>query len=172
MWSRYFPNATIVGFDFNDFSSVRLPRCRIIRGDMGSRADLARLLEQTGGQFDIVIDDASHASHHQQIALGFLFPHLIPGGVYIVEDLQWQPDKVEIPACTKTRDLLRRAAVTGVFDSPFLLAHERAALQSGVESIRFYDSAMRSRPLDADDALAVIRKADRSENGQAAPVTI
>ncbi len=39
---------------------------------------------------DIIIDDASHASHHQQNAFVTLFPKLRSGGLYIIEDLRWQ----------------------------------------------------------------------------------
>jgi hypothetical protein len=156
MWARYFPQASIVGFDINDFSRVSLPRCMIVRGDMGSRADLQRLIDTAGGGYDIIIDDGSHASHHQQISLGFLFQHLRPGGLYIIEDLQWQPS-FEPPDATKTRDLLRRAAFGGEFASPLLLPQERATLERDVESVSLFDS-LAGGPFKSADALAVIRK--------------
>jgi hypothetical protein len=163
MWSDYFPNAEIFGFDINDFSAVRMPRCSIIRGDMGSRDDLSRFLEVTGGNFDVVIEDASHASHHQQIALGFLFSQVRPGGLYVVEDLHWQPGEIEEADAAKTVDVLRRAAITGLFRSPYMLPHEGEALARDVESIRLYDSASPDRALEGNDALAVIRKRSQAE---------
>lgn len=38
------------------------------------------------GMFDIIIDDACHAAHCQQLTLHRLWNHLKPGGVYIIED--------------------------------------------------------------------------------------
>ena len=115
MWAAYFPNGQILGFDIEDFSSVSLPRCTIFRGDMGSRDDLRELVEQTRGEFDVIIDDGSHASQHQQTALATLFPHVVSGGIYVIEDLQYQPPEIESPSVPKTRDFLRRAQVNGTF---------------------------------------------------------
>jgi len=46
-------------------------------------------------ELDIIIDDASHASHHQQKGFLELFPKLKSGGLYIIEDLRWQPKGME-----------------------------------------------------------------------------
>lgn len=120
MWAHYFPRGAIFGLDFNDFSEVRIPRCRILRGDASRPADLLAAIDETGGNFDIVIDDASHRSDHQQIALGTLFPAVAPGGVYIIEDLNYQPPDREPPGAIKSVDVLRRAEVTGEFRSKHL----------------------------------------------------
>lgn len=63
MWREYFPNATIIGFDIADFSRVpEIRGVKIVRGDMGNPDDLMSLVDN--GPFDIIIDDASHTSHH------------------------------------------------------------------------------------------------------------
>ena len=121
MWSKYFPNALIVGFDIDDFSAVSLPRCKTIQGDCSSRDDLARLVQETNRPIDILIDDASHASHHQQTALGFLFPHIAPGGIFVIEDMCWQPPWLEPQDSPKTRDILRKAQIGLPIESPFML---------------------------------------------------
>ena len=54
---------------------------------------------------DIIVDDASHASHHQQFGFLELFPRLKSGGLYIIEDLRWQPNMMERDRFTKTGDL-------------------------------------------------------------------
>lgn len=94
MWLEYFSSAHIHGFDISDFSHMEHPRFTFIRGDSGSVADLERLAA-SAPSFDIIIDDASHASYHQQLALKILFPSLTSGGLYIIEDLQWQPRLME-----------------------------------------------------------------------------
>lgn len=107
MWLDYFPNASIYGFDVCDFSHLETqnPRFHFVRGDCGSVADLERLANSSE-RFDVIIDDASHASFHQQNAFKMLFHRLAPGGIYVIEDLQWQPSEWEsrLPA-PKTWDL-------------------------------------------------------------------
>jgi hypothetical protein len=106
MWLTYFPNAHIYGFDISDFSHMRDSRFTFIRGDAGSEADLGRLAK-SAVEFDVIIDDASHASFHQQLAFKMLFPQLAPGGIYIIEDLQWQSPAFEqkLPKVPKTAAL-------------------------------------------------------------------
>jgi hypothetical protein len=95
MWHTYFPKAHIYGFDIDDFSEVNIDRCTIIQGDMSCEKDLDRLVRVIGRPIDALIDDGSHASRHQQIALGRLFPHLRSGGIYIIEDLHFQDRYLE-----------------------------------------------------------------------------
>jgi len=58
--------------------------------------------------FDIIVDDASHASFHQQLTMLRLFPLLKAGGFYIIEDLNWQPTiyEAQFPKVPKTSKLL------------------------------------------------------------------
>lgn len=108
MWLDYFPRGRIVGFDISDFSAFTGDRFCFVRGDAGVAADLDRLAAEAG-DIDIVIDDASHASFHQQLAFAVLFPKVTDGGLYIVEDLHWQPAHYEshLPPTPKTADVLR-----------------------------------------------------------------
>lgn len=159
MWREYLPNAKLVGFDIADFSTApALPGVQIVRGDMGDTGDLQRLVEAAGGPFDVIIDDGSHASHHQQIALATLYPYLKPGGLYFIEDLGYQPPQWEKPDATKTRDMLKKVACgrpkpTAYFkDEPFRLFCDT------FDSIEFYDSHDRQFGRIGADALAAIRR--------------
>jgi len=158
MWSTYFRNGSVFGFDINDFSAVSLDRVQIIQGDMGVPNDLLSLCEIVGKEIDIVIDDASHASHHQQIALASIIRHVRPGGLYIIEDLHYQPAPLEEANATKTRDLLRRGSVNGDYRSAHIDESASNYLSSWVESIEFFDSLSLDAALSNNDALAVIRK--------------
>lgn len=158
MWSTYFPKAEIIGFDINDFSAVSIERVRIFQGDMGNPADLVSLAKAVEGDIDIVIEDASHASHHQQIALAYMFRHVCPGGLYIIEDLRYQPSMLEQQDAVKTRDLLRRGAVTGDYTSSHITNEASDYLADWVESIEFFDSLSLEDALAKNDSLAVIRK--------------
>ena len=91
MWRDYFPFAHITGVDISDFSRFENEWFTFHRVDCGVASDYDKIT----GAFDIIIDDGSHASHHQQLALAKLFPLLRPGGLYIIEDLNWQPETYE-----------------------------------------------------------------------------
>jgi hypothetical protein len=157
MWRTYFPRALIYGFDIDDFGAVRIPDCTIVQGDMSSREDLASLTTRIGRPIDIVIDDGSHASHHQQLAFGQLFPTVAPGGVYVIEDLGWQPPDYEKEDSVKTRALLRRLAETGRFESPYVSAAEKSYIEDHTASVRLFDS-MHPDLSTGEDALAIVAK--------------
>jgi trans-aconitate methyltransferase len=87
MWADYFPNATIVGIDID-------PECRRHAGgrisvEVMDQSDLPALaaLARGYGPFGLIVDDGSHIWEHQITALRHLYPHLQPGGCYILEDL-------------------------------------------------------------------------------------
>jgi hypothetical protein len=151
MWRDYFPYARLIGFDIDDFGSVSLSNCRILQGDMSSREDLSQLFAL--GPFDIVIDDASHASAHQQIALACLFPHVTPGGLFFIEDLNWQPQELERADVPQTRTLLRRKC----FESPVITGAEAQFLAANIESVQLFDTRDKFN-LDKRDALGLLTK--------------
>jgi len=106
MWLDYFSKAKIIGMDVSDFSWFQDPRFTFHRCDMDSVEEL----QVVGAQLpvcDVILDDASHASHHQQNAFLEFFPKLRSGGMYIIEDLRWQPETYEKPGYTKTAALFR-----------------------------------------------------------------
>ena len=75
MWHAFFPMARIYGFDIDDFSSVVMDKCTTVCGKICTSAvDLDRLVQAIGKPIDIVLYDASHASHHQQIRIGIFIP--------------------------------------------------------------------------------------------------
>ncbi|MGF1481007.1 MAG: glycosyltransferase domain-containing protein [Cyanophyceae cyanobacterium] len=159
MWREYFPKAFILGFDIADFSECVPPEnVKIIRGDMGKISDLDALVQESPGKFDIIIDDASHASHHQQIALGYLFKHLQEGGFYIIEDLHYQPADIEHPNIKKTIDILK-SLERGILDETKFLDFEALKyIQDNIDFIHFYDSQDRQFGQIHNDALAIIKK--------------
>lgn len=127
MWLDFFSKAEIIGLDISDFSAFAKGRFSFVQCDMGDRAALQRAGEAIG-TVDIIIDDASHASHHQQNAFLELFPRLKSGGLYIIEDLRWQPPDFEIKGITRTAPLFRGFAERRVFEHKD--ADTEAAFQS------------------------------------------
>lgn len=114
MWLEYFRKARIIGLDISDFSWLKHDRFRSIQCDMDARENIAKAGEDIGA-FDIAIDDASHASHHQQNGFLELFPRLKSGGLYVIEDLRWQPEAYEHKGITKTAQLFSGFAASREF---------------------------------------------------------
>jgi len=128
MWLDYFPQAQITGLDVSDFSWFDHPRFNFVRCDMDERANIARVAEDIDPQ-DIIIDDASHASHHQQNAFLELFPKVTSGGLYIIEDLRWQPKPYEIDGITKT------AALFAEYSGYQTFTHSDPAMESAFNAL-------------------------------------
>ena len=88
MWMDYFPLAMIYGID--NFSEpicrdVSCHRIKIVKGDQSDK-DLLNT-EFRDIMFDMIIDDGSHFSWHQQKSFLYLWPKLKSGGYYFIEDL-------------------------------------------------------------------------------------
>lgn len=159
MWADYLPAACLFGFDIEDFSALAGERMTIVRGDQGNRDDLARMARECGGDFDLIVDDGSHASHHQQITLGALFPFLAPGGVYCIEDLHYQPAELELHGITPTREFLRNLRFGRTGARVALTQAEIGVLAAQLRAVLFFDSASDRWPLARlEDALAVLVK--------------
>ena len=157
MWLDYFPNARVFGFDISDFSFFDHGRCRIIRGDQGSRNDLERLALECGCDFDIIIDDGSHVSRHQQLSLGILFRNVKPGGFYVIEDLDWQPPGSAIEGIQLTREVLAGFIENSRFESAALQTEELVYLDRHIGDVSTFGPDDSPDPLKAK--LGVIRKA-------------
>lgn len=87
MWKSYFPRAHIIGVDFNpDCRGHAQDRIEVVIASQDDASQLEPLAQRVGG-FDVVVDDASHINHLTRASFEILFPHLKPGGFYIMEDL-------------------------------------------------------------------------------------
>ena len=91
MWKDYFhPDSTIVGIDIDKTCKDHEIADRNVYVRIGSQADLKFLAEvnEEFGPFDIILDDGSHKTHHQNISFGALFRSALKdGGCYMVEDV-------------------------------------------------------------------------------------
>jgi hypothetical protein len=86
MWRDYFPHAAVYGLDVKDCRPPEGERIRIFQGSQDDEQVLERLAAQAG-PLDVVIDDGSHRWSDQITAFKALYPHLAPGGCYVIEDL-------------------------------------------------------------------------------------
>jgi tetratricopeptide (TPR) repeat protein len=101
-WHDYFDKAKLIGIDI-DPRCVRHERDRIVI-KIGSQDDQG-FLKSVAADYapTIVIDDGSHLAHHMIASFEALFPLLLPGGLYVLEDMafhfeestrQWEGHKV------------------------------------------------------------------------------
>ena len=88
IWRKIFGQASkIYGVDI-DKNCVRLNIDAEIRiGLSGDRSFLERIGREAKN-FHLIVDDGSHKTSHQKIALETLFPYLSVGGLYIIEDTE------------------------------------------------------------------------------------
>lgn len=93
MWEEYFPNATIYGLDIDPACSAFAGgRKQIFIGDQCDQTFLLDFIRETGGDFDVVIDDGLHTPYSMLRSFSFLYPALQSHGIYIIEDILRQPD--------------------------------------------------------------------------------
>ena len=85
LWEEFFPNAEVIGADVREACrEIPFKRARVVIGNLRDLDFLYSLALM--GPYDIIIDDASHIGSDQFLAFSSLFPSVVGGGVYIVED--------------------------------------------------------------------------------------
>ena len=153
MWSDYFPNARITGADINPASYIDTDRITTYEVNQGSKKSLSRFLENhPDPTFDVIIDDGSHRADHQQLTLETFWPHLKPGGLYFIEDLNdfGFGGKTGGPHATpdtlSTRDFFKNYARTGEVAGPN--AFSSTDFLSSVDDILFHRPKPLLRPRD------------------------
>jgi spermidine synthase len=88
MWAEYFPQAEIYGCDIDIGVFVYdNPRIHCFHCDQSDSISLQQVVKQTGGNFDLIVDDGSHIIEHQMLTFRMLYSLLSPKGVYIIEDI-------------------------------------------------------------------------------------
>jgi hypothetical protein len=87
MWLELFPNSFIYGLDIKKNYSG--PRHKVVNGDQSSIKDLNNVKNIISDKnLFFIIDDGSHIPEHQLITFNTLFPSLIEGGIYVIEDIE------------------------------------------------------------------------------------
>lgn len=99
-WKKYFPRAEIVGLDNDNGTMIHgEERITTFLGDVRSEEALrtvARLHD-----YNLIVDDASHRPIDQFHALKHLWGSVVPGGFYVIEDLDMNRNGSEIlTTCT------------------------------------------------------------------------
>lgn len=87
MWAEYFPHGQITGIDIAEKRLTLPPRVRLFRGSQVDPTFLKTVCDERG-PFDIIIDDGSHVPQHVVASFEALFPAVVDGGSYLIEDIQ------------------------------------------------------------------------------------
>ncbi len=166
MWDAYFTHKTtmlhFIDIDQNCLSMLpRLSdRCQLHLADQGSDKELQNFINKVGGSFDIINDDGGHTMNQQITTFKTLFPHLKPGGIYIIEDLHtsyWQsfgsagttenPQTNEFSTITFLKNLIDdlnyAGARTSCADKDKLeknISNNLSYYQKHIHSLHFYSS--------------------------------
>ena len=133
-WAEYFTSdaARIIGVD-NDlgrYNAMEDERVTAMPVQLDSQAGLDVLVAAIATPIDIVVDDASHGAFQQHISWNNLWPRVVPGGLYVIEDLHTYFWKHSNPATAK--DWLH-----GLADSALGMGAEPRDNAHEVEAITF-----------------------------------
>jgi len=86
-WRDYFTDCHVTGLDINpqpkDEWMISIHKCDVTKKD-----ELDAVLGNK--KFSVGIDDASHWADHQVTSFELLWPRILPGGLWVVEDIQNQ----------------------------------------------------------------------------------
>jgi len=158
MWEDYMTAARIVGVDI-------VPECIQYAGgrreiEIGSQAD-RNFLNELGRRRSphVIIDDGSHMADHVILTFRTLFPHLRPGGIYIVEDLHFHagPGATHWRGATDAvpQDLMLRLA--RLASCPGTEGDSERALAQSIDSMEFFYGAAvirKRRPTNRTEVMA------------------
>jgi len=90
MWRDFFPNAQIFGADWCPESIIQDERLSTYFADLNKEEDILKLLDKTGVDLDLIIDDAGHKVGQQYLLATTILPRLTSKNyIYIIEDCGW-----------------------------------------------------------------------------------
>ena len=126
LWLEYFPNAKVFGVDINFLKFPTADRYTFVHGDQSSPEFWDSFVTYHGAGWDVIIDDGGHCSGQIIPSFNSLWPHVKPGGVYIIEDLaQAYVESFQTPGFPNHMDFVSQ------------LLHSINRGERDVESLRF-----------------------------------
>lgn len=136
-WRDYFPNSIIYGADLSRFEDIEEERIKTTVANQEIRNgdfSLESIVQNFGGDFDVIIDDGGHTMKQQQITLGFMFKHLKSGGIFIIEDLHtsYMPQYNPTRTNNTTLNMLQNYIETKKMISEFMTVEEMDYLNNNI----------------------------------------
>jgi SAM-dependent methyltransferase len=90
-WLEYFPNVDLYYMEYDAVCAEawkdKTTGATIFTGDQGDRVFLRKFVDESGGNFDVIIDDGGHHMDQQRNSFEELWGIVKPGGLYCIEDL-------------------------------------------------------------------------------------
>ena len=87
VWENYFQNAQIVGLDIEPSKKqFETNRTKIYIGSQNDPFVIEQIKKDYPNKFAVILDDASHLNDLTIESFELLFDHVVPGGLYIIED--------------------------------------------------------------------------------------
>jgi len=111
MWLDYFRVGHIYGMDLKD-SGLKNERFKFFKGNQHDEKLLKEVVN-SAGMFDIIIDDGSHDTFDMDFTFKFLFRYLKPGGLYVIEDLDYRK-------CPKMAKNMMEFEKTAIYDDVYI----------------------------------------------------
>jgi len=137
MFRDYFPNAQIHGIDIYDMSKYNSKRLKTYIADQSKRDQLQKVMDESKGEFDIILDDGGHTMEQQQVSIGYLFQHVKPGGLYIIEDVHTSKFGADFgvneDASNSTLKMINTYIYDGSIKSEYLTPEEMLYLEKHIE---------------------------------------
>jgi hypothetical protein len=160
LWRDYFPGAKIFGIDILDRSELDTERIRTFVADQASREQLQRFIDTHGSDYDIILDDGGHTMEQQQTSFGYLFPHVKPGGYYVIEDVHTSlpmemAADVDPDGANTTLTMIQGFITSGTLRSSYLSTEENRYLTREVEYCNLF---VRQRGNSDPSITAIFRK--------------
>jgi len=146
-WYEYFPYAKIYGLDIDNKSKFNNDKIYCYQLDQSKEKDLNKFVTQYKNiYFDIVIDDGSHHVEDQQLTLGYLFPVVQYGGLYIIEDLHTSLCDIGTKLYNRIIDIKTDRSNTTLnflknkpYNSIYLNYEQNLFLQNHIKNIEIYE---------------------------------
>lgn len=86
MWQDWLPQLQVHAVDIMDRTMLSEPGKIQVHQASQTDVQLLQQLSQQHGPWWLVVDDGSHYCAHQWLSFRILWPHVRPGGFYIIED--------------------------------------------------------------------------------------
>ena len=147
MWKEFFPDTEISVIDiFKDKNNISKEDIEKegFAAYKGDQSDI-NFLYTIKDMFNVIIDDGSHNSHHQQISFKHLFVNsLCSGGIYVVEDLHCCKEKYYWGNHVKSfkdtiLSVFHEYLKTGKFENDFFNETENRIFNELVADLKIYD---------------------------------
>mmetsp|Transcript_32911 Transcript_32911/g.47568 ORF Transcript_32911/g.47568 Transcript_32911/m.47568 type:complete len:220 (+) Transcript_32911:241-900(+) len=88
----------------------KLNGIKVLVGDQGNETVVNRWVKESGGNFDVIVDDGGHFNIQIMTSFEILWPQLNPGGMYFIEDIDSEHDHIpdSSPPMLKAADIMQQ----------------------------------------------------------------